>query len=64
MGRVAQSARLPFWKTKIGKLIGAPEGTVIVGDTLSIQVFQALSASIQLNENDGTNTDLLSEIIV
>ena len=22
MGRVAQSARLPFWKTKIGKLSG------------------------------------------
>ena len=36
---------------KIAKLIGAPKDTVIVGDTLSIQVFQALSASIYLNRN-------------
>ena len=27
---------------KISKLIGAPKDTVVVGDTLSIQVFQAL----------------------
>jgi kynureninase len=34
---------------RIGRLIGAPEGTVIMGDTLSIKVFQALAAAIDLN---------------
>ena len=29
---------------RIGRLIGAPEGTVIMGDTLSIKVYQALAA--------------------
>ena len=29
---------------RIGRLIGAPEGTVIVGDTLSLKVYQALAA--------------------
>lgn len=34
---------------RIGKLIGAPEGTVVMGDTLSIKVYQALAAAIALN---------------
>jgi kynureninase len=33
---------------RIGRIIGAPEGTVVVGDTLSIKVFQALAAAIAL----------------
>ncbi len=32
----------------LGRLIGAPEGTVATGDTLSIKVFQALSAGIAM----------------
>ncbi|MES2096666.1 MAG: kynureninase [Pseudomonadota bacterium] len=34
---------------RIGKLIGAPAGSVATGDTLSIKVFQALSAALALN---------------
>jgi kynureninase len=34
---------------QIAKLIGAPEGSVIMGDTLSIKVYQALSAALELN---------------
>ncbi|MBX3583701.1 MAG: kynureninase [Rhizobiaceae bacterium] len=34
---------------RIGKLIGAPEGTVVMGDTLSIKVYQALAAALDLN---------------
>ncbi|MFT6023903.1 MAG: kynureninase [Ascidiaceihabitans sp.] len=33
---------------KVGALIGAPEGTVVLGDTLSIKVFQALAAAIKM----------------
>lgn len=33
---------------RIGKLIGAPEGTVVVGDTLSIKVYQALASALEL----------------
>ena len=33
---------------QIGNLIGAPEGSVVVGDTLSIKVFQALAASLKM----------------
>jgi kynureninase len=33
---------------RIGRLIGAPEGTVATGDTLSIKVFQALAAALAL----------------
>ena len=33
---------------RIARLIGAPAGTVTVGDTLSIKVFQALSAALAL----------------
>jgi kynureninase len=34
---------------RIGRLIGAPEGTVVVGDTLSIKVYQALASALELN---------------
>lgn len=33
---------------RIGGLIGAPKGTVVMGDTLSIKVFQALAAALVL----------------
>jgi kynureninase len=32
----------------VGRLIGAPEGSVVMGDTLSIKVYQALSAALQM----------------
>lgn len=34
---------------RIGRLIGAPEGTVVMGDSLSIKVYQALAAALELN---------------
>ncbi len=34
---------------RIGRLIGAPAGSVVMGDTLSIKVYQALSAALVLN---------------
>ena len=34
---------------RIGKLIGAPEGSVVMGDTLSIKVYQALASALELN---------------
>ncbi len=34
---------------RIGKLIGAPEGTVVMGDTLSIKVYQALASALALS---------------
>lgn len=34
---------------RIARLIGAPPGSVVTGDTLSIKVFQALSAALALN---------------
>lgn len=34
---------------RVGKLIGAPDGTTIMGDTLSIKVYQALAAALDLN---------------
>src|SRR6185369_10142984 len=34
---------------RIGRLIGAPAGTVVMGDTLSIKVYQALASAIELN---------------
>lgn len=34
---------------RIGRLIGAPAGTVVMGDTLSIKVHQALAAALELN---------------
>ena len=33
---------------RIARLIGAPDGTVVVGDTLSIKVYQALHSAIAL----------------
>lgn len=33
---------------KIGSLIGAPSGTVTMGDTLSVKVYQALSAGLRI----------------
>ncbi|MBV0911711.1 kynureninase [Anianabacter salinae] len=44
-GWMAQPARLG---DRIGALIGAPEGTVVLGDTLSIKVYQALAAALAL----------------
>ena len=32
----------------IGRLIGAPAGSVVVGDTLSIKVYQALAAALEM----------------
>ena len=34
---------------RVATLIGAPPGTVVMGDTLSIKVYQALAAAIALN---------------
>ena len=34
---------------RIGRLIGAADGTVVVGDTLSIKVYQALGSALELN---------------
>ena len=33
---------------RIGRLIGAPEGSVIVGDTLSVKIYQALAAALEM----------------
>ena len=33
---------------RIGRLIGAPRGTVVVGDTLSLRLYQALAAALEL----------------
>lgn len=33
---------------RIGKLVGAPSGTVVIGDTLSIKVYQALAAALAM----------------
>ncbi|SPF79800.1 kynureninase [Pseudoprimorskyibacter insulae] len=34
---------------RVGGLIGAPAGSVVMGDTLSVKVFQALSAALKLS---------------
>ena len=34
---------------RIGRLIGAPAGSVVMGDTLSIKVYQALASALELN---------------
>ncbi|MGR3463350.1 kynureninase [Limimaricola sp.] len=44
-GWMDQPARLG---DRIGRLIGAPEGTTVLGDTLSIKVHQALAAALAL----------------
>ena len=36
---------------RIGRLIGAPQGFVVVGDTLSVKVFQALAAALEINSD-------------
>ncbi|MEK6216105.1 MAG: kynureninase [Boseongicola sp.] len=36
---------------RIGKLIGAPEGSVVVGDTLTIKVYQALASALELRDD-------------
>ena len=51
---------------RVGKLIGAPEGTTVVGDTLSIKVFQAVASGLAmvpdrrviLSDNGNFPTDL------
>lgn len=44
-GWMAQPSRLG---DVIGRMIGAPSGTVVLGDTLSIKVFQAVAAAVKL----------------
>ena len=34
---------------RVGRLIGAPAGSVVMGDTLSIKVYQALASALELN---------------
>ncbi|MEM1038741.1 MAG: kynureninase [Pseudomonadota bacterium] len=36
---------------RIASLIGAPDGTVVMGDTLSIKVYQALAAGLSLSKD-------------
>ncbi|MFB9138231.1 kynureninase [Maritalea porphyrae] len=36
---------------RIGKLIGAPAGYVVMGDTLSIKVYQAVASALELNQS-------------
>ena len=36
---------------RIGKLIGATTGSVVMGDTLSIKVYQAVASALELNPN-------------
>jgi kynureninase len=33
---------------RIGRLIGAPAGSVVVGDTLSVKIYQALAAALEM----------------
>lgn len=47
-GWMAQPARVG---DAVARLIGAPEGSVVMGDTLSIKVYQALSAALQISPN-------------
>ncbi len=44
-GWMTQPARVG---DRVGRLIGAPAGSVVMGDTLSIKVYQALSAALAL----------------
>lgn len=44
-GWMAQPSRVG---DQIGRLIGAPAGSVVVGDTLSIKVYQALASALEL----------------
>jgi kynureninase len=36
---------------RIGQLVGAPKGTMILGDTLSVKVYQALASALELRPN-------------
>jgi kynureninase len=62
-GWMAQPAALG---DRIGRLIGAPAGSTVIGDTLSIKVYQALAAALQmrpdrkivLSDNGNFPTDL------
>ena len=38
---------------RIGRLIGAPPGTVVMGDTLSIKVYQAVAAALEMRPDRG-----------
>ena len=44
-GWMAQPASLG---DRIGRLIGAPDGSVVLGDTLSIKVYQALASALEM----------------
>ncbi|KJZ21029.1 kynureninase [Loktanella sp. S4079] len=44
-GWMAQPSQLG---DRIGRLIGAPQGTVVLGDTLSVKVYQAVAAAIDM----------------
>ena len=62
-GWMAKSTQLG---DRIARLVGAPDGSVIVGDTLTIKVYQALSAALEmrperrviLSDNGNFPTDL------
>jgi kynureninase len=36
---------------RLGKLLGCPKGTLVLGDTLSIKVYQALSAALKMRQD-------------
>ncbi|MEJ6388798.1 kynureninase [Gymnodinialimonas ulvae] len=44
-GWMAQPGRVG---DQVGRIIGAPKGSVVMGDTLSLKVYQALSAALQM----------------
>ena len=47
-GWMAQPSRVG---DMVGRLIGAPKGSVVMGDTLSIKVYQALAAALKMRPN-------------
>lgn len=47
-GWMAQPSRVG---DRVGQLIGAPAGSVVMGDTLSIKVYQALAAALKMRPN-------------
>lgn len=36
---------------RVGRLIGAPAGSVVLGDTLSVKVYQALASALEMGSN-------------
>jgi kynureninase len=55
-GQLIKSWNSAGWMTqprelgdRIGRLVGAPPGSVVIGETLSIKVFQCLAAALELN---------------